>query len=121
MINIFTYNILSSNLASPTHFTKCNPEYLDAVNRIGKLKELLTPEIKDDSIICLQEVSRHQEEELQPFFQQNNYTFITSLYGKADNGYMGVGIAFSNKKFCLQVVKIPRIADSKKWIPVQKS
>ena len=54
-----TYNILSQNLASHSHFSECDPEDLDTNTRVSRIKEVLDIDIKNDSIIALQEVSRH--------------------------------------------------------------
>ena len=49
-----TYNILSQNLASHSHFSECDPDDLDTSTRVGRIKEILDNDIKDRSIIALQ-------------------------------------------------------------------
>jgi exonuclease III len=58
------------------------------------------------SIICLQEVSIDWAGELQTLFANNKYHFITGMYGKRFNGYMGVGIAVPYEKYELLGVDI---------------
>lgn len=119
-IKIITYNILSSSLCSPTHHTSCDPEHLHPDKRMPKIQGILEKVMKVNTIICLQEVSRKQEEDLQPFFHLNDYTFIVSHYSKEKNGYMGVGIAFPHDKFTLRDTRIVRVADGKKWVQKPK-
>ena len=61
-VRIVNYNVLSSHLASPDHFTKCDPEHLEASNRLPKVLRKLEYEMKNENnipaIFCLQEVSQ---------------------------------------------------------------
>jgi mRNA deadenylase 3'-5' endonuclease subunit Ccr4 len=113
-IRIVSYNILSSKLAEPTWFSSCKPENLDASNRLKKIKTKLKAEIDQEAIICLQEVSTTWAGALHQFFSQNNYHFITGLYGGRNNGYMGVAMAVPMKSFEIRAANITRVADSKK-------
>mmetsp|Transcript_21305 Transcript_21305/g.37290 ORF Transcript_21305/g.37290 Transcript_21305/m.37290 type:complete len:427 (-) Transcript_21305:287-1567(-) len=112
---VVTYNVLSSRLAGEDHFTHCKPEDLDARNRLPRIIEKLEKEVRQDSIICLQEVSYDWAGKLATYFQQNDYFFFTGLYGKPFNGYMGVAMAFPNKKYEAQEMKVMRLSDTKKW------
>jgi hypothetical protein len=113
-VRIISYNILSSNLAEPSWFTSCKPENLDTANRLKKIKTKLKAEIDQEAIICLQEVSTTWAGALHQFFSQNNYHFITGLYGGRNNGYMGVAMAVPMKSFEIRDANITRVADSKK-------
>lgn len=112
-VNVVSYNVLSSALASPDWFTKCSPEHLSSSNRLYKLCEKLEKCMQNNSIICLQEVSREWAGYLYVFFSHRNYYFITSLYGNALQDYMGIGMAIPLKAFVLKEVNIKRIADTK--------
>lgn len=46
------------------------------------------------SVIALQEVSMDWAGELHTFFAAEGYQFVTALYGRYFNGYMGVGLAW---------------------------
>jgi len=56
-VRVATYNVLSSALASPSHFTKCRPEDLAAAARLPRVLAKLQAEVDRDAVICLQEVS----------------------------------------------------------------
>jgi endonuclease/exonuclease/phosphatase (EEP) superfamily protein YafD len=119
MINIVSYNVLSSHLSSPNSFPRNNPEDLKPSNRLYKLKLILKQYINTQSpIFLLQEVSISWSEELQVFFHQENYTFIVSNYGNYYTGHMGVAIAFSNVYRLLKVANRP-ITSSLAWPPVK--
>jgi len=56
-LRVVSYNVLSSHLASPGHFTTLNPEHLYASARLPVVLKKLSNEIsKKNTIICLQEV-----------------------------------------------------------------
>ena len=99
-VRIVSYNVLSSHLASPDHFTACKPEDLDFGNRLPRVLSKLEEEMKDcqakekPAIFCLQEVSHSFAGPLHTFFANNRYTMITGLYGKPFNNYMGIALAY---------------------------
>jgi hypothetical protein len=97
--HITSYNVLSSCLAAPDHFTACNPAFLDKDYRLNKLIEKLLPEISNQAVINLQEVSNEWAGRLSAFFAQHQYHFFTALYGRSFNGFMGVGIAVPIEKY----------------------
>lgn len=111
---ITTYNVLSSHLSEATHFTACNPTWLDPNYRLNALKVKLDKEVKDNAIVCLQEVSHQWAGVLHPYFADRGYHLVTALYGQKFNGYMGVAIAVPTSKFDLMDVDITRIADTKR-------
>jgi len=56
-VRVATYNVLSSALAAPSHFTACRPEDLAASARLPRVLAKLEAEVDRDAVICLQEVS----------------------------------------------------------------
>ena len=69
------------------------------------------------AIICLQEVSQQWAGELIPHFEERGYTFVTGLYGRPFNGYMGVSLAWPTSRFVSEAVDIARASDTKPWPP----
>ena len=76
---VVQYNVLCSSLAGPSHFPKCDPEYLDAEYRWAKLVAVLEEEIARGSIIALQEVGQVWNGRLHTFFTERNYSFFCRL------------------------------------------
>jgi mRNA deadenylase 3'-5' endonuclease subunit Ccr4 len=114
-VRVFSYNVLSSHLpwGGIEVYSSCKAEYLDANYRLHKLlTEKLPPEIEQQSIICLQEVSHTWAGKLHAFFAQRGYYFIATLYGSIWSGYMGVGVAVPLTKYKIEDVDITRIADA---------
>lgn len=103
---ITSYNVLSSCLAEPSHFTSCNATYLEKDYRLNKLLEKLLPEISMQAVINLQEVSNEWAGRLSAFFSQHQYHFFTALYGREFNGFMGVGVAVPIAKYDILDVDI---------------
>lgn len=112
---ITTYNVLSSHLSEATHFTACNPTWLDPSYRLNALKVKLDKEVQDNAIVCLQEVSHQWAGVLHTYFAERGYHLVTACYGQKFNGYMGVAIAVPVSKFDLVDVDITRIADTKRF------
>jgi len=90
---------------------------LSAPNRLPVILQKLDEEIQRNSIICLQEVSYDWAGSLHTHFANRGYHFVTGLYGKKFNGYMGVGIAFPLGPWNVLEVDISRLADKRedKW------
>ena len=65
------------------------------------------------TIFALQEICYPLTSALHTFFAQHDYTFITGLYGKKFNGYMGVGVAYPNEYFDTVNVDICRLSDER--------
>ena len=65
------------------------------------------------TIFALQEICYPLTSALHTFFAQHGYTFITGLYGKKFNGYMGVGVAYPNEYFETVDVGICRLSDER--------
>mmetsp|Transcript_16263 Transcript_16263/g.30377 ORF Transcript_16263/g.30377 Transcript_16263/m.30377 type:complete len:452 (-) Transcript_16263:246-1601(-) len=114
---ITSYNVLSSHLAEPSYFTNCSPEYLHSAYRYEQLIKKMDQEVEKNAIICLQEVSADWAGKLHTYFAQHDYHFVTALYGNKFDGYMGVAMAFSNRRYVLDNANIKRIVDTKKNPP----
>lgn len=65
------------------------------------------------TIFALQEVCYPFASELHTFFAQRGYHFVTGLYGRPFNGYMGVAIAYPTKDFETVNVDICRLSDER--------
>lgn len=162
-VRIVSYNVLSSKLSRPSHFTHTNPEYLSIEYRLPLILSKLQTEMNrlevslsvgDDvdkimadallstvdnvkrkhknspgsgrgsdngamnnkpppTIFALQEICYPITSALHTFFAQHGYTFITGLYGKKFNGYMGVGVAYPTEYFETVEVDICRLSDER--------
>ncbi|KAL7481277.1 hypothetical protein ACHAW6_006955 [Cyclotella cf. meneghiniana] len=131
-LRVLSYNVLSSKLARPSHFTTTDPDHLDASNRLPLILTKLENEINrgfasshgteqttasssppPPTIICLQEIDHTFTSALHVFFANRGYHFVTGLYGKKFNGYMGVGIAYPSNKFDTIRVDICRLSDER--------
>ncbi len=102
MINIVTYNILCSALCGKNTFPESDDNHLNPDKRLEKLQNRFEKCIENDTIICLQEVSRTWYPILMDFFSQRNYNFIYTPYGIQVNDYMGVAIAYPRKMKLLE-------------------
>ncbi len=100
-VRVVSYNLLSSKLARPSHFTHAEPEHLEFDYRLGIILAKLDEEMnrgfgenKDSqqwippSIFALQEVCYPFASALHTFFAHRGYHFVTGLYGKQFNGYV---------------------------------
>jgi mRNA deadenylase 3'-5' endonuclease subunit Ccr4 len=114
-IHITSYNVLSSHLSEPDHYSTLNPDHLDPINRLPIVLNKLEDEIENQnaSIICLQEVSHDWAGSFHTYFANKGYHMVTGLYGKHFNGYMGVAIAFKLSDYNVLDVDISRLADKR--------
>ena len=104
---VVSYNLLSSKLARPSHFTLSEPEHLEFEYRLPRILSKLDDamncqfggQINDESdtsqqtskngtptIFALQEVCYPFASALHTFFAQRGYHFVTGLYGRPFNG-----------------------------------
>jgi 2',5'-phosphodiesterase len=113
-IRVASYNVLSSHLSAPSHFSTYDPTHLDPSARLKKIQANLQSELDSKAIICLQEVSTTWAGALHPYFNKAGYHFITALYGNRFNGYMGVALAVPNARYEIVDVDITRVADTKR-------
>lgn len=65
------------------------------------------------TIFALQEICYSFTSELHAFFANRGYQFVTGLYGRKFNGYMGVGIAYPTEHFETVKVDICRLSDER--------
>jgi len=136
-VRIVSYNVLSSKLSRPSHFTRSNPDHLTMNYRLPLILQKLEEEMdrptsssgvagldkimadalsKEDpppTIFALQEICYSFTSELHAFFASRGYQFVTGLYGKKFNGYMGVGIAYPTEHFETVKVDICRLSDER--------
>jgi len=114
-VRVVSYNVLSSHLASPSHFTTLDPTHLEASNRLPLIFQKLEDEITKgkNTIVCLQEVSYDWASAFHTWFANRGYHFITGLYGKRFNGYMGVGVAYPTQVYETLDVDISRLSDKR--------
>jgi mRNA deadenylase 3'-5' endonuclease subunit Ccr4 len=130
-LRVVSYNVLSSKLARPSHFTTTNPDYLEASYRLplilSKIENEMgrafgagtteldstNPSTSPPTIFCLQEIDYTFTSALHTFFANKGYAFVTGLYGKKFNGYMGVGIAYPLQEFETIKVDICRLSDER--------
>jgi mRNA deadenylase 3'-5' endonuclease subunit Ccr4 len=119
-IRVVSYNVLSSHLAEPSHFTTYNPDHLEASNRLPVVLKKLEGEIMNSNsrkpvIFCLQEVSYDWAGAFHAFFANRGYHLVTGLYGKKYNGYMGIALAWPTAEFEAAKVDISRLSDTREW------
>lgn len=114
VVNLTSYNVLSSHLADPKYHTGCKPEFLDAQYRLKELFKKLDKEVSNRAVICLQEISTPWSGKLHKYFIQHNYYLISALYGNKHGGYMGVGIAIPLDTYSIEDINTQRIADTKR-------
>lgn len=118
-IKVFSYNVLSSNLATPSAFPKSDPEHLKPLKRLAKMKTMLEEKIElDRPVILLQEVTVTWSEDLYVFFNKQKYQFIPSNHGTYYTGHMGVSVAFPNEMKFDQVAN-KSFSSSLIWPPVK--
>ena len=115
MIRIISYNVLSPELSEPETFPENTAEECDGERRLPRILEMIEIEIKNSSIISLQEVSISWLGALHELFDRHNYHYTHTLYGGWYSGYMGVGVAFPRSLYSLSKFEISKISDTKKW------
>jgi len=120
-VRIVSYNVLSSHLASPSYFTHCDPDTLKASERLPKVLSKFEDEMESKPIFCLQEVSYDWAGELHTFFANRNYHFITGLYGRKFNGYMGIALAYPTDRYETVATDVVRLSDKGRWPRAPKS
>jgi mRNA deadenylase 3'-5' endonuclease subunit Ccr4 len=109
-VKVFNYNVLTPKYCYPKKFPMNKKEDLDNHVRLNKIKKIFLEQMKNESIICLQEVTRDWSGVFQLLCDNNDYNFVKSLYGHPKNGYMGIVIAYP-KKYKLVDLSIRRISE----------
>lgn len=120
LTRIVSYNVLSSSLASPSHFTQCDPSNLNSVTRLKRVLTKLEAPVAARSIICLQEVSLSWGGHLHSFFANRGFHFLLASHGSYFNGYMGEALAFPLDLFEAVDLRIERLTDMMQWPGQQK-
>lgn len=54
VVRVATYNVLSDNLCSGSHFSRSLPDDLDNEKRLARVKAQLQAEMDKGAVICLQ-------------------------------------------------------------------
>ncbi len=103
IINIITYNVLSSNLADLMQNEKKDNKLVYPIEIISndirwhKISNFISNKLNKqipNLIICLQEVSEDWLILFASLFTKFNYKYINVQYGRAFNGNMGIMIAY---------------------------
>jgi len=115
LVRFVSYNVLSSSLCSPSWYPKCDPEALDAKNRLPKILSKLEEEVDKGAVIGLQEVSLSWSTTFRAFFKDRGYYFTSTHYGSTWSDFMGVALAFPEKDFDLIEEKITCPPSRVKW------
>lgn len=89
-INIITYNILSSELATEAYFPSTNPIHLQSYHRLNMILMFLNKYIGNNYIICLQEVSTEWSETIGSHVNKFGYEYHYVPYDER----LGVIIAY---------------------------
>jgi 2',5'-phosphodiesterase len=115
-IRVVSYNVLSSHLASPSHFSTLDPSHLEASNRLPLVFKKLEEEMSSTEssvIFCIQELSCEWAGAMHVWCANKGYHLVTRNYGKKFNGYMGVAIAYPISTFETLDVDISRLSDKR--------
>ena len=114
-VRVVSYNVLSSHLASPSHFSTLDPDHLEASNRLPLVLKKLEEAMVDQKnvVVCLQEVSHDWAAAFHTWFANRGYHLVTGLYGKKFNGYMGVAVAYPTAVFETLDMDIARLSDKR--------
>ncbi|UJR20455.1 hypothetical protein I4U23_023584 [Adineta vaga] len=95
-IRVVSYNVLVPIYADqPDYYYRCERRFLKTDYRWKLIRSQLEQEITshENTILCLQELSRTLLSKFQEFLYLFNYTLHYRLYGQPYNDHMGVGIA----------------------------
>lgn len=114
-LRVASYNILTQPfVANPAKF----PVFIENTNpdtRYSRIEAQLANEIKQNALICLQEVGRSHVGRLTAFFQKHGYQFIAANYGKAESDWFGIGIAYPFNGYILDDASITHLTSTKPW------
>lgn len=112
-VRVVSYNVLSDSLCSPKSYPTLNPEHLEPAARLPSVLKRIDDEVKNNSVICLQEVTYNWAGSLHTYFAKQGYHMVTGLYGRKFNGYMGIAIAWPTAKMDALDVDISRLSDKR--------
>ena len=111
-VRIASYNLLSDKLCDPGYFKFCAAEHCEPNFRLQMVKAKLSKEMKQGSILCLQEVSRKWGAKLMPLLDQYGYSHAAALSGSKKNGYMGQTMAWDHERYKLMNTETVCLADT---------
>ena len=111
-VKLTTYNVLSPPLASPQSYPTYSREDLAKESRWPKILRRVEKATEDGRIIALQEVDLEWAGNLHAFFAERGYAVVFAQYGKKNNGYMGVMMAWPIKSFQVMDVQLCRLSDT---------
>jgi mRNA deadenylase 3'-5' endonuclease subunit Ccr4 len=119
MIKVITFNILSSMTISPEWYPEIELKYLEQDYRIELLKNILLQYMKQDYILCLQEMSSKDGKKFKSFFESNGYNFIHAPFHAKGLSRLGVAICFPiTSAYTLQETHTHRIGEViEKYLP----
>ena len=109
---LFTWNVLSDRFFKTIDFYQIK-EWTGNNKRIDVLKIKLSEQMKNNKILCLQEISQNMADNLCLLFIKHNYTYFHRGY----NNQLGILLAFPKIKYDLVRVKFINIMN-RKWLPV---
>ena len=110
-VRILQYNVLSSNLCSPSYHIACAADNLKPEVRLKRLLSKLREECDKGAVICLQEVAPEWIGPLTEFFIGYDYVMIQSQYG-SNSFTMGCAIAFNKNNYSIDNTKVVRVGAS---------
>lgn len=110
-VQIFTYNVLSPDLATRKAFGQADPAHLDNRQRFQRILAKLEEPVANGAIIALQEVSAQWAGPLTCWFQNHSYTAIPAVYRRSQGYTLGVLLAVPDIEYNLENVQILSVAD----------
>jgi len=110
-MKVVTYNLLTPHYATPEVFPE-SKGHLDPSKRFKDITAVLEEHMKDNAIICLQEVCIEWGALLKYFFMVRQYTFFATHYGSPASGRIGVAIAVPIEHSHILCVNSIRVAET---------
>lgn len=114
-IRLATYNVLSPDLATPTEHRHCKSKNLDTETRFKRVVKQLKKEMKQNSIICLQELVQEWAEKLKPIMESNKYFFFEKCYKVPLKGRRGVAVAVPTEIYSVLEVESQQVVETVHW------
>lgn len=114
-VRVVSYNVLSERLCHKNEYIHCSSGNLEASRRHTRIEYKLTAEVRNKSIIVLQEVTVAFASRLTCFFERNGYHFVHDPYSTRRSGWMGVAIAYPRAVYSLSSLLVEEPTDAR-WI-----
>ena len=112
---VVSYNVLSERLCHKSEYIACTASSLDTQRRHERIELKLAAEIKEQSIICLQEVTIAFASRLHVFFERAGYHLVHDPYAGRRSGWMGVAVAYPRARYSLSHLLVEEPTDDR-WI-----